>query len=169
MKFKGFLTTVVSFFAALIGFGLKHLLDIESGHDLFEYKNLCFLIAAFLYLRFLTGSVSQLWVDHLFEEKRSIFLFYFDILTLILIGVFATFMSYAENLNEFILLGAILIGTAILWSGLHIFIQKVIVKIQSRASWGKVWIPLNIFHESMFCLALWYSLRWTLMNEQPRA
>ncbi len=49
MRYDRTIRVVIAFFAALIGFGLKQLLDLKTGHLLFDYRLVCFIIAVLLY------------------------------------------------------------------------------------------------------------------------
>lgn len=46
---------ITVFFAALVGFGLKHLADVTkcSAPDIYPHRGICFVLAVLLFLRFL--------------------------------------------------------------------------------------------------------------------
>lgn len=156
MRYDGIIRAVTAFFAALIGFGLKHLLDLETIHPLFDYRRVCFVIAILLYLRFLTGSASHLWLEHVYAKGPSAGLFVTDIVFLITFGIIASLMSYAEDIYWFLGYGTFLLSLAFLWGIVTAVLQQC-MKITAKARWGCVWAPLNIIHGLVFGGALWYS------------
>lgn len=146
---------VTAFFAALIGFGLKHLLDLETDHPLFEYRLVCFIIAVLLFLRFLSGSASHLWLEHIHTDGRSVNLFLADIAFLVIFGILASQISYAQDVRWILEFSIILVGTAIVWAIVVSILHKLANTI-SVAPWGYLWVPLNIVHCLVFAAALWY-------------
>lgn len=150
---------VTTFFAALIGFGLKHLLDLESTHPLASPGAPCFFIAIFLFLRFITGAANHLWIEHVKADadKESSALFCMDIATLVTFGIFASFISYAENLTWFFGLSALYLLIAILWEALRFAISCAIGH-DDRGDW-RIWsFCINPIQGLIFAVAWWFAL-----------
>lgn len=78
-RYKESIRVFTVFFAAVLGFGLKHLLDLHTklakqpveifSHNWVPYKWLFFLVATFIFLRFLTASANLLWFEYQREER----------------------------------------------------------------------------------------------------
>jgi hypothetical protein len=137
MRYDGTIRVVIAFCAALIGFGLKQLLDLKTGHPLFDYRLVCFIIAVLLYLRFLTGSASHLWLEHVHANGPSAVLFFADIAALVTFGILASLISYAEDVYWFLGYGIVLLGTAILWAIVTTILHRW-VGVTAKACWGSV-------------------------------
>src|SRR4051794_9994756 len=86
---------ITAFFAALLGFGLKNLLDGRNLPQ--DVAGPCFVLSAILFLRFLIGSANHYWHDFLNTDslpeskpaKPARVLW--DFLVLILFGIVAAF------------------------------------------------------------------------------
>jgi hypothetical protein len=66
MRFENCVRSILAFFAALIGFGLKHILDADpkAYGDIVAHRWQYFLVAVLLFLRFFIGSANHLWLRH---------------------------------------------------------------------------------------------------------
>src|SRR5437879_4207317 len=53
---------ITAFFAALLGFGLKNLLDNKSLPS--DMPAPCFILSVLLFLRFILGSANHYWYDY---------------------------------------------------------------------------------------------------------
>jgi hypothetical protein len=51
------------FFSALVGFGLKRLLDVQTPADFLIDRRPCVILCVLLFLCFLTGSANHLWFE----------------------------------------------------------------------------------------------------------
>jgi hypothetical protein len=74
-RYEPSIRAVTVFFAAVLGFGLKHLLDTDYTQktaDIYTYKWLFFLVAVFIFLRFLTGSANHLWLEYQKSERDDV-------------------------------------------------------------------------------------------------
>jgi hypothetical protein len=112
---------VTAFFAALIGFGIKNLLDVPAHpNKLLPFRIPCFLIAVLLFLRYLTGSASHLWLEYIkHDDPKRPWFFAFDIGFLILFGMIALMICYTEDLLTFFCWSATLNVSAICWGGIR--------------------------------------------------
>ncbi len=60
-RYEQSIRTITAFFAVLLGFGIKKLLD--SGVELGGDKWPCFILSVLLFLRYLLGSANHLWLE----------------------------------------------------------------------------------------------------------
>jgi hypothetical protein len=99
---------LLSLFAALIGFGLKRLLD----YPLRDVGFAAFVIALLLVLRFLTGASTHLWYEHVRKGRslhaRSALQLVIDLSFLVAFGIIASAMCYAETPARFLYLALFL-------------------------------------------------------------
>lgn len=146
---------VTAFFAALTGFGLKHILDLKAGESLHEYQVPCFLIATLLFLRFLTGSANHLWVEHVQPADSKDLFFALDIIFLLIFGIFASFISYSSDVAEFLRLSGILLLVSIVWSVVSAVIARC-VDSNSVGRWWP-WLIMNSFGLLVFSVASCYA------------
>ena len=149
--FEPTIRAVTAFFAALIGFDLKHLLDLQPPHPLAPHTVPCFLIAIFLFLRFITGSANHLYVEHVKAQTKSFLLFGIDIAFIVIFGIVASFISYARNLTWFFGLSAAFLFSAIIWG----FVNNAIssrIHHPDRGNW-RAWRYINLVHGFIFGVA----------------
>jgi hypothetical protein len=152
---------LTTFFAALIGFGLKHLLDSPIP----GVGWLAFLLAIVVFLRFLTGSANHLWREHVKAgvEACDHWLYALDLGFLVIFGVIALAICYARTAEGFFLMSAVLLLTALGWGGLdHLILSgkanhardgAKIRYADSKTRWS-FWFPLDCIHFVAFLLAL---------------
>jgi hypothetical protein len=102
------------FFAAVLGFGLKNLLD--QGRWLF------FLVATFIFLRFLTAAANNLWLEHLKYERDpqpQDFLVVVGFFWITVFGCFGAYLCYADAPTEFFRRACALLSVTLVGSGLQ--------------------------------------------------
>jgi hypothetical protein len=133
-RYEQVIRVTSTFFAALLGFGLKTLLD--ASHISHELAAPCFVLSVLLFLRFLIGSANHCWFDYIitdsYEHDDAVknitkskpahpdFVM-MDLGALILFGVVGAFSCYATNLKQFFTGHLILVGLSFGWSILYIF------------------------------------------------
>lgn len=143
---------VTVFFAALVGFGLKHLADetARSAGDSYPDDFSCFVLAVLLFLRFLLGSANHLWHEHCFPAaKASKRKLGFDLLFLIVYGLIAVYICYAETLAQFFWRSVGLLIAAVIWSGL----EELFNQHERRWAWWLLINGLQIL--AIVCVASW--------------
>ncbi len=129
---------ITSFFAALIGFGLSHLLNAPG--DLAPQKTLLFLIAVLLFLRFLTGSANHLWLEYV-QRDAAVFPVLVDIIFLVGFGIIACFVCYSPTLGDFLYWSRVLLGAAVAWGVLG----QLIPGPEEVGEW-RWWILIDSVH-----------------------
>jgi hypothetical protein len=149
---------VTLFFAAVLGFGLKNLLDTPNAKnpveihtykgwtwEIYTYKWLFFLVATFIFLRFLTGSANHLWLEYQkymrHHQARDDVLVIVGFFWLTLFGCLGAFLCYADTAPHFFrragyLLLATLAGSMTQWLGYKLKLTSPIGR------WGDWWSML---------------------------
>ena len=131
-RYESAIRTVGAFFAVLLGFGLKRLLD--SADPAFEPlggQYLCFLLCVLLFLRFLLGSSNHMWFEFVRPDLKTDstwqsrpWLVMNDFAFLIVFGIVCMAMCYsaqiaqtvgAPHLATFLGFNAMLAAIAIAW------------------------------------------------------
>jgi hypothetical protein len=132
--------SVVAFFAAVVGFGLKHLIDLEPikkevllnedvlHNELVQHRWLCFAIVGLLAVRLLCGASAHLTKEYATnplppKSTGTNILLTLDMMFLLLFGLLVVHMAYASNIEAFITASFWLIGAAILWSVLTLTVR----------------------------------------------
>lgn len=108
---KTMIRSVVAFFAAVVGFGLKHLLDpvAGTGAAAIEFNSnrwLCFIITGVFSIRILAGASVHMIREHASDdtdERKIRYHLSFDIACLLLFGLCILYASYAASLWQFIM------------------------------------------------------------------
>jgi hypothetical protein len=157
---------VTTLFAAILGFGLNHILEAEHTEParsvIAHHRWGFFLIALFIFLRFLTGSANHLWLEYVKDPRvdRPRFglnpddiLFTVDLAWLTLFGCLGVAMCYAKNEDTFFLLTSGLLTAALIWSLLDWFFRRRQWRLEI-GNWGPTWIVLNLIH-LFVVLAAW--------------
>jgi len=143
-RYEPSIRVVTVFFAAVLGFGLKHLLDTvkKDSLEIYTHKWLFFLVAVFIFLRFLTGSANNLWLEHQkykrVERRRELAKLLswltrddvqvtFSLSWLTFFGLLGVYLCYAGTAREFFwrtvyLLSATFLGSMfqVLWSSANL-------------------------------------------------
>src|SRR2546427_10582312 len=120
MRYEQTIRVVTVFFSALIGFGLKKLLDAGTEDLVGLNRWLCFILAVLLFLRFLLGSANHLSLEYTWQEHpgASPGPLTRDILFLITFGILALWICYSTSIREFLSRSAWLPAVGFVWSGL---------------------------------------------------
>ena len=98
---------VTAFYAVLLGFGLKHLLDNDGLQD---DRWLYLILASLFFLRFLLGSANHLWIEYVrpdpvqISEKTLLF----DVFLLMAFGVIGLIICYQSDSIGFLTWNAVL-------------------------------------------------------------
>ncbi len=166
---------VTTFFAALVGFGLKRILDegivdsndprsVNGGGAILNwlFRNtevaivdwLSFILAVLLFLKFIIGSANHLYVEHIKNPPTNAHnvLVILELSSLTTYGIFATAMCYAGTPASFFWLACCLLSAAILWAILDILVR--ITFARSRAGNWWYFLLLNPVQLTFFGLAL---------------
>jgi steroid delta-isomerase-like uncharacterized protein len=138
------------FFAAVLGFGLKRLLDTDAQiankpveiftYKWLPYKWLFFLVAAFIFLRLLTASANHVWLEYQKYERpyrrRDDLLITVGLSWLTIFGCFGAYLCYAGNPSQFF------------WRASYLLVACCAASVLQV-----LWSPLR--------QVLWSPLRWT--------
>lgn len=139
---------VTTFFAALLGLGLKNLLDPKTfGPENARWP--CFLMSVFLFLRFLLGSNNHLWFEFVKPDPdpkaprlalrgRIVN----DFIFLIVFGLIGVAICYSRNVHEFLMWNLGLTGGGFLWVMIYAGLKKIL-KWKSQGNWSH-WVWVNI-------------------------
>jgi len=157
-RYEPSIRVVTVFFAAVLGFGLKHLLDTlkKDAPEIYTYKWLFFLVAIFIFLRFLTGSANHLWLEYQkykrVERRRELpkFLSWltpdvqvtFSLSWLTLFGLLGVYLCYAGTAREFFLRASILLLATFLGSVFQVLWSWFKLS-SSIGQWGYFWVGAN--------------------------
>lgn len=129
-RYEQSIRVITGFFAVLLGFGLKKLLDAPS-FDPANARWPCFLMSVFLFLRFLLGSNNHMWVEFVSDDrgptigsKVSHKQVLNDFLFLVLFGLIGMGICYSTTLDEFLSLNLLFTGAAFVWAMVHAGISR---------------------------------------------
>jgi hypothetical protein len=160
LRYKQSITVVTLFFAALLGFGLNHILETEHTEPdrsvIAHHRWGFFFVAVFIFLRYLTGSANHLWLEYVkyprvprtrFGLNQDDILFTWDLAWLTLFGCFGVAMCYSKNENTFFFLTALLLSAALIWSLSDVFFRWLEWRSEI-GDWAPTWIVLNLFQLS---------------------
>jgi len=144
------ITVVTLFFAALLGFGLNHLLETEhteKGSIIADHRWGFFFVAVFIFLRFLTGSANHLWLEYVSDPrddrlKMDDVLFTWDLAWLTLLGCLGVAMCYSKEGYTFFIYTASLLLAALIWSILDWDFRRRQWR-WAIGDWAPTWILLN--------------------------
>lgn len=150
MRYEATIRVVTAFFAALIGFGLKQLLDVRYKPDmeLAAYWLPCFITAVSLFLRFITGSANHLWLEYVKNDPSLKWSFSIDILFLVILGIIAPLICYSDSLSQFLYLSALLSLAAFAWG----LIAPRVEKRKEEGDWRN-WLLIDILQGGYFVFA----------------
>jgi hypothetical protein len=179
-RYEQSIRVVTAFFAAVIGFGLKHLLDATQGGQISAHKWPFFLVTIFLFLRYLLGSANHLWAEYVTgtpeDKKWPNIRVVKDFAFLVAFGVLAATMCYAPSALQFYLQGIYLVLVAVAWVIIDfIFYLFALKTINIR--W-MFWLLLNGTQLIFFVVALylahirvgnppWTTWSWSLVLLVP--
>jgi len=122
---------ITAFFSALLGLGLKNLLDPKA----FGPANAgwpCFLMSVFLFLRFLLGSNNHMWFEFVRPDRTdpstfsvSRFRIFNDFFSLVILGLVGVAICYSTTVDEFLNRNLLLTGLGVVWVLLYILVEWV--------------------------------------------
>jgi hypothetical protein len=154
MRFESALRIALTFYATLVSFGLRHILDISADdpRTIGNYKWYFFFSALFLFSRFLLGAANHLWVEHIWRNrdleheipKPAYFFFGLDLGFITMFGCFATLLAYLKTANEIFLVAIVFLLVVIGWGFLDQILRDY-RKFKSALDWG-FWLKINCFH-----------------------
>jgi hypothetical protein len=166
-RYEQSIRVITTFFAALLGLGLKNLLDPKFSPE--NARVPCFVMSVFLFLRFLLGSNNHLWFEfvkpdltpsepHIAFRGRILNDFAF----LIVFGLIGVAICYSSNVDEFLKRNLVLTAVGFLWVFVYAGLGRS-PKWQSKGDWSH-WRWVNVIQflsvaAIMFC-PLAYS--WSL-------
>jgi len=140
-RYEQAIRVITAFFAFLLGFGLKRLLD----HDMFTPPSAqwpCFFLSVFLFLRLLLGSGNHMWYEFVRPDLKQECEFSAprlqvlnDFLFLVVFGLIGVSMCYTDRLDRFLILNMLLTGIGFTW----VLIYRAVSSI--RQSSGKTAVP----------------------------
>jgi hypothetical protein len=150
-RYEQSVRVITAFYAVLLGFGLKNLLD---GKLVGEWHWVLLIIASLFFLRFLTGSVNHLWVKYVSPAAPSPICaawFPFDVGLLMLFGVIGLVICYADTLDTFLWwnFGLGVLATA----GAAVYWARDEAESPGQ-SWGVFWAPINAAQAGLTLLFL---------------
>jgi hypothetical protein len=144
------------FFAAVLGFGLNHLLELDTQKG-GPYKWLFFLVATFIFLRFLTAAANNLWLEYLKYERvyQSQDNFYVGagFFWITVFGCLGAYLCYADAPTEFFRRACLLLFATLLGSGLQWLFSKRKWS-DPRGEWGS-WFSLVNFVQLAAVVVYW--------------
>lgn len=149
---------ITVFFAALVGFGLKHLADTTmcSAPEIYPHRATCFVLAVLLFLRFLLGSANHLWYQYVrCLPKVKTWQLGIDLVALTGYGLIAVRICYTKTLAEFLSWSVGLLIAACIW-----FLIDLVLTDQVKR-WP-VWLIINLAQISFL---LWVTCRMTEMGD----
>ncbi len=117
---KTLIRAVVALFAAIVGFGLKTLLEVRPGisAEMTEHRWLLFVILLMLVFRFVCGAsvhLAELYAERVLDANRISF----DLFSLVLFAVCLLQVTLATSLDDFFLRLTIPIAAAVAWAGVQ--------------------------------------------------
>jgi hypothetical protein len=132
------------FFSALMGFGLKHLLDdlnFDQDHGGIN-RWPCFILGILLFLRFLLGSANHPWLQYSSnapntEARWSLLR---DFCWLTILGILALVACYSETVSNFLFWEGCLVGTA----AVDVSLELTIFRSAAAGTWMKGWLWINL-------------------------
>src|SRR5690349_13876561 len=105
-KFETSTRAASQFFAAFIGFSLKHILDARPDTAIGENRFFFLCVSVFLFLRFFFGSANHLWLVYGVEQERQRLRypnlhFVKDLLFLTGFGIMAAMICSKDEISAF--------------------------------------------------------------------
>ena len=139
---------VLTLFAAIIGFGLKKIIEENAIDTNYGVDNwIVFLITLSLSLRFFIDSAIHTSVQYVQNNPSpNIINFIYDMLVLITLGTLIAFMCYADSPKAYLKLSILFFGVAIAW--------WVIEWIFWSLAIGIFWIIINLAHLAVYAVVL---------------
>jgi hypothetical protein len=156
-RFEPGIRVVGALFAATIGFGMKHILDASEG-TMAIHKWPLFATSLVFFLKFLVGSSNHLWYEHIDNSinRHPNVLVILHITFLIIFGLFAAGMCYADSILQYHLIAILFLGIALAWNIVDFVVRRA-VGDPPRGNW-RFWIWTNLGHGALFAFS------WPLHN-----
>jgi hypothetical protein len=151
-NFESISRPAIAFYAALVGFGLKRILDIKDHPDL---TTPWFLIGVALFLRFLTGSSLHLTLTNKSSSTKKWLSFCFDLLFLMAFGVLASLAASSSLLPEFFHRCAALTALAVVWFVISFVWNFSRRTLENILPWWP-WMVINLIHTTAFLWAYYH-------------
>ena len=138
---KESIRVITTFFAAVIGFGLVRILNVNA-----EYRWWLFIVAVFPFVRFLTGAANHLWLEHVKAKNPTPrWKVIRDLVSLMVFGFLAVVICYANSLQDFIVRALVFLTFVI---GVNVWYWW------EGSGWPNMWIVLNLSQFLAFAIAL---------------
>jgi hypothetical protein len=169
-RYESATRVVAAFFAVLLGFGLKQMLDGSARLEPASASGPCFIACVLLFLRFLVGSSNHMWVEFVLPDLRLESKFsapapqiVADFSFLILFGLLGVAICYARNLHDFMELNMVWGVIGLAWSfldGARGWLSDRLEKRRGsplpppRVDWGRTWFYVNAAQVAVIAL-LW--------------
>lgn len=135
-----------TFFSALMGFGLKHLLDNPLQGAGRGERWWCFLIALMLLLRFLFGSANHLWDEYVrgTGDVKSRKLLMWDLLWIVAFGFLGLRMCYSADSSAFLFWNSVFGAVAAVVALIEAALRKCVRN--DAGPWWTQWVFINAIH-----------------------
>jgi len=162
-RFEQAIRVVTAFYAVLLGFGLKNLLD----HGVEGAKHSCLVLSTLLFLRFLLGSANHMWYVYVRDDLdpgRSEFPsrrwpMMFDCCFLILFGFLALDICYSTTVPKFLFLHLFLPVLAHIWAFCYMVHREWWKNEKTPDVWD-YWFWLNAVQAFCIAFAIFAGLDW---------
>jgi hypothetical protein len=152
---------VLILFAAILGYGLKRILDNADAIGGIYGVNgwILFLITLSLAIRFFTGSANHTSSRYLQTNDditdKAAWEFIIDICIMIMSGVVLSAVCYSESPAEYLLLSIAFLTLSIIWG----FIERYIWNVDKWFFWFKIDFVLIILYMIILCIEYYGILR----------
>lgn len=135
---------VLTLFAAIIGFGLKKIIEENAIDSNFGVDNwIIFLITLSLSVRFFIDSAVHTAVQYVQNNPApNILNFIYDMLLLITLGTLIAFLCYADSPEVYLKLSILFFGLVIAWWAIEWIFWSLPI--------GLYWIIINLAHLAVY-------------------
>jgi len=145
--FEQTVRALTAFFAALVGFGLKNIL--EHGIENKAFVILPFLIAVSMGLRFILGSTNQMYLDYVLPKHPPIVGLLWETLSLVLFGGLCAMMCFADTLETFFAFVGGIPFVAIVWGLVAARVEQVRAGGEAKYVWSE-WMVMDALQALLF-------------------
>jgi cation transport ATPase len=139
---------VLALFAAVLGFGLKRMLDGQPGaagyEELAAYRWATFTVVVALFARYLSGSGFHFAFEHARQARADARSFVADVMFLAAFGLLGLSICYAPNVHTLLMRIALLNLLALIWS-----------VARANETW-RFYLPINLL--SLVSFAIFYAI-----------
>jgi hypothetical protein len=156
-RYEQCIRVITAFFAVLLGFGLKKLLDTTSELERDRWP--CLILCSLFFLRYLLGSANHLWYEFVRPDPAEIprTAMMGDFGFLIIFGILGLVICYSTNIVDFLFWNLVLVATATCGALLYTFRGPLMVKGKQGGDWN-FWLPINALQALIILIA------WLLHN-----